>query len=81
MLFRSHSKLSLPEPVLIVAPYKRTIIPTNIPDMRDDVISGSFGFKFVTGSGVTIVTNALIPLNRGGLRSNVIYTGAVEHSF
>ena len=76
-----HSKLSLPEPVLIVAPYKRTIIPTNIPDMRDDVISGSFGFKFVTGSGVTIVTNALIPLNRGGLRSNVIYTGAVEHSF
>lgn len=76
-----HSKLTLPAPVEIQAPFHRTITPTTIPDIRDDVVSGSFGFKFTTSKSVTIVTNALVPLNTGGLRSNLILTGAIEYIF
>jgi hypothetical protein len=76
-----HSKLTLPQPVSIQAPYRRTITPTTIPDARDDIVSGSLGFKFATSRAFTIVTNALVPLNSGGLRSNLILTGAVEYSF
>lgn len=76
-----HTRLNLPSPVHIDYPFQRTIVPTTIPDMRDDIVNGSFGFKFATPSAVTIVTNALVPLNSGGLRSHVIYTGAIEYSF
>lgn len=76
-----HSNLTLPAPVEIQAPFHRTITPTTIPDIRDDLVSGSFGFKFTTSKSVTIVTNALVPLNTGGLRSNLILTGAVEYIF
>ncbi|MEO8333951.1 MAG: transporter [bacterium] len=76
-----HSKLTLPAPVEIQAPFHRSITPTTIPDTRDDIVSGSFGFKFTTSKSVTIVTNALVPLNSGGLRSNLILTGAIEYIF
>ncbi len=76
-----HSKLTLPAPVEIQAPFHRIITPTTIPDLRDDIVSGSFGFKFTTSRSVTIVTNALVPLNSGGLRSNLILTGAIEYIF
>ncbi|MEO5818512.1 MAG: transporter [Gemmatimonadaceae bacterium] len=76
-----HSKLTLPAPVEIQSPFHRIITPTTIPDIRDDIVSGSFGFKFTTSKSVTIVTNALVPLNSGGLRSNLILTGAIEYIF
>jgi len=76
-----HSNLTLPKPVVIQAPFRRTITPTTIPDIRDDIVSGSFGFKFTTPKFVSIVTNALVPLNTGGLRSNLILTGAIEYNF
>ena len=75
------SKLTLPPPVQYDVPFKRTIIPTSIPDMADDIVNGSFGFKFSVPVGFTIVTNALVPLNRGGLRANVTYTAGVEYTF
>jgi hypothetical protein len=75
------SKLVLPGPVVYDAPFRRTVVPTTVPDTRDNTINGSFGFKFITPGAFTIVTNALIPLNRDGLRSNLILTGAVEYSF
>jgi hypothetical protein len=68
------SKLRLPGPVQYDIPFKRTVIPTTIPDIADDIVNGSFGFKFVTDNGFTIIANALIPLNRGGLRANRTYT-------
>jgi hypothetical protein len=76
-----HAKLLLPAPVQINAPFKRTITPTTIPDIRDDIVSGSFGLKFTTSSNVTFVANALVPLNSGGLRSNLILMGALEYTF
>jgi hypothetical protein len=75
------SKLRLPPPVVYDVPFKRTINPSSIPDIADDIVNGSFGFKFATDNGFTIVTNALIPLNRGGLRANVTYTTGVEFAF
>ena len=44
-------------------------------------MNGSVGFKFSTDNGFTILTNALVPLNRGGLRANVTYTAGLEFSF
>jgi hypothetical protein len=75
------SKLRLPAPVVYDVPFKRTVIPTTIPDIADDIVNGSFGFKFVTDNGFTIIANALIPLNRGGLRANRTYTTGVEFAF
>ena len=75
------SKLKLPGPVTYDLPFRRTIDVTNIPTERDDLINGSFGFKFTTHTGITLVANTLFPLNRGGLRPNILWTGGVEYSF
>lgn len=75
------SKLALPKPVEYDAPFRRTIVPTTIPTMRDDLFNGSFGFKFTAGPGLTVITNALFPLNKGGLRPGVSYTIGAEYAF
>jgi hypothetical protein len=75
------SKLHLPPPVAFDVPFKRTVNPTSIPDIADNLVNGSFGFKFTTDNGFTVVTNALVPLNRGGLRANVTYTVGLEFAF
>lgn len=75
------SKLVLPSIVHYEAPFQRTVNPTEIPDTRDDVINGSFGFKISAAKNTTAVVNTLFPLNRGGLRSNLIYTVGLEYSF
>jgi hypothetical protein len=75
------SKLELPSPVHYDYPFKRIVTPTSIPEMADDIVNGSLGFKFSTSNGFTLVTNALVPLNRGGLRPNVTYTAGLEFAF
>jgi hypothetical protein len=75
------SKLHLPRPVAYQAPFVRTITPTQIPDIADDIVNGSLGFKVSTARGFTFVGNALVPLNRGGLRANISYTAGLEFSF
>ncbi len=75
------SNLSLPEPLVIDQPFERTVLPSNIPTERDDVLAGSVGFKFVTPSGLTFITNALWPLNRGGMRTNTSWTAGLEYNF
>jgi hypothetical protein len=75
------SRLQLPGPVTYDAPYHRVIDPTTIPNMRDDVFNGSFGGRVLLSPGWTLVGNALFPLNRGGMRSNVVYTTGLEIAF
>jgi hypothetical protein len=75
------NRLRLPTTVQYDAPFRRSVEPTNIPEMRDDVVNGSFGFKFTTSSRITAIANALFPLNDGGLRSRATLTGGVEYSF
>jgi hypothetical protein len=75
------SRLQLPGPVAYDAPYHRIIDPTTIPDQRDDLVTGSFGAKFTLPKGFTLVGNALFPLNRGGMRPDIIYTTGVALDF
>lgn len=75
------SKLRLPQPVTIDYPFRRTIEPTAIREMRDDIVDGSVGFKFSHPSGTTAIVNALMPLNEGGLRSRTIFTFGLEYAF
>lgn len=75
------NKLAMPGAVEITVPFHRTVTPSEIPDQRDNLINGSFGFKFITREGPTIIANTIIPLNRGGLRPNVLWTFGVEYGF
>jgi hypothetical protein len=75
------SPLEVPGPVVIQAPYLRTIIPTVIPDQRDDLVDGSLGIKLTTAQGLTVVGNGAWSLNSGGLRPEVIWTVGLEYNF
>ena len=65
----------------IESPYHRTVIPTVIPDIRDDVVDGSIGMKLTAARGLTIVGNSAWSLNHGGLRPDVIWTAGLEYNF
>jgi hypothetical protein len=75
------SKLHLPGIVTYDSPFRRTLNPTNIPDVRDDIVNGSFGIKATPARSTTLVLNTLFPLNRGGLRANLVYTAGIEYTF
>lgn len=75
------SALQLPGPVTFDAPYHRVIDPTTIPNIRDDIFNGSLGARVVLWPAWTIVGNALVPLNRGGMRSSIVYTTGLEVAF
>ncbi len=72
--------LTLPEPARIEAPFARTVRLTNIPDRRDDLVDGAVGFKFRATEGLFLLANALVPLNEGGLRTDVATTFGLEYS-
>jgi hypothetical protein len=73
--------LVLPGPVSFTVPYERRVEPTSIPNRKDNLLDGSFGFKFGTGRGLTFVTNALVPLNNGGMRGKLAWTTGLEYRF
>jgi hypothetical protein len=75
------SKLRLPQDITIDYPFRRVIRPTSIPEMRDDIIDGSLGFKITHPSGATAILNALVPLNTGGLRGRTVFTVGLEYAF
>ena len=75
------SKLKLPLPVHYDYPFKRVVQPTSIPEMRDNIVDGSLGFKLTHSSGATAIVNALLPLNAGGMRARTIYTAGLEYAF
>jgi hypothetical protein len=75
------SPLQVPAPVVIQSPYLRTITPSSIPDRRDDLVDGSVGVKLTTAPGLTVVANTQWPLNRGGLRPDLIWTVGLEYNF
>jgi hypothetical protein len=80
------TKLQQPAPVTLDTPLgggisARIVHPSNIEDRNDSVVQGSFGFKFTAPSGVTVITNALIPIRRGYLQPDVSWTAGLEYSF
>jgi hypothetical protein len=73
--------LTLPPTVHFSLPNQRTANPTNIPARPDNILDGSLGFKFLTHGGITLITNAVIPLNNGGMRGNLVWTAGAEYNF
>lgn len=75
------SALALPPAAVIEAPFRRTIVPSTIPDRRDDLENASVGVKLTAVQGLTAIVNGQWPLNRGGLRADVIWTAGLEYNF
>jgi len=79
------NELKLPGPVQVVAPLPnalvRTIEPTIIPDRKDNRVDVSLGAKLTSAGGFTVVTNAVIPVNHGGMRADAVWTAGVEYAF
>ncbi len=75
------SPLQVPGPVVIQSPYRRVIMPTTIPDRRDDQVNASLGVKLAAARGLTAIANGGWPLNRGGLRPDLIWTFGLEYNF
>jgi hypothetical protein len=75
------SKFELPPTVDYVLPAERSITPLPLPDKADNRMNASLGFKFKFGGASTLVTNAQVPLLRGGLQPNVIWTTGLEFNF
>jgi hypothetical protein len=73
--------LRVPDPVVIESPFRRVIRPALIPNTRDDIVNGSIGAKLTAAPGLTVVVNSLWPLNRGGLRANLVWTAGLEYGF
>lgn len=73
--------LDMGGPVTFEAPFRRIVNPSSIPDMRDDVINGSVGFKFAPTRSFMLVTNAMVPLNTGGMRASHTWTLGLEYAF
>jgi hypothetical protein len=75
------SPLQVPGPVNYEAPFHRTVVPTVIPDSRDDLVDGSLGVKLTAAPGLIVLGNGAWSLNRGGLRPEVIWTAGLEYNF
>jgi hypothetical protein len=67
------SALTFPTEVRFDLP-ARTVRTTNLPDISDDRLDGSVGAKFMAPGGMRILTNVLIPLNKGGMRPGLTWT-------
>lgn len=71
----------LPPAVTFDTPYRRTVQPTDIPNVRDRYASFSVGMKFMTGNGMLLLTNAIFPLQRAGLQTDAVWTVGLERAF
>lgn len=74
-------KLTVPPPVVYTAPTVHTLIPTNIPDMKDNVIDASLGGKLTLPHDYHLVANVLVPLAKGGMEPTVMWTLGIERAF
>jgi len=55
-------------------PFKRTIIPTSIPDMADDLVSGSVRLQVLAGNGFTIWRTPSCRSSAVGFAREITYT-------
>lgn len=73
--------VDIPEPVELTAPFRRTIIPTNLPGSKDHVLQGAVGVKYSRPNGLAALVNALVPIRTGSLQPRIAWTAGVEFSF
>jgi hypothetical protein len=75
------SRLTIPPDVVLEAPFRRTVRASSIPERRDDIVNASLGTKLSLPQRVTFLANAVFPLNRGGMRPDVLWTLGAEYTF
>jgi hypothetical protein len=56
------------------------VLTSNIPASRDRILDGAFGAK-LRFRDATLIGNALVPMNTGGMRAKVLWTGGVQLAF
>ena len=60
----------------------RIVELSNIPERdNDNTLSGSIGVRFAPSDRLVLIANVLLPLNDGGLRSDVVGTAGVGYTF
>ncbi len=59
---------------------QKTILSSNLPTLRDNQFDGAVGVKLRLGS-FALLGNAIIPLDEGGLRSEVLWTIGLQGGF
>jgi len=75
------TEIPVPQSVTLESPFRRTIRTSSIPERRDDIVGASFGMKLTIPKAVTFVGNGVFPLNRGGMRADVLWSAGVEYTF
>ncbi len=75
------SEIPVPKDAVLEEPFRRTIRTSSIPERRDDIINASLGLKLTIPRAVTFVANSAFPLNRGGMRPDVLWTVGAEYTF
>jgi hypothetical protein len=91
------SALRVPPDIQYTEPFTRSVPTTTIPDMRDNRVDATIGFKWsvpctaqwsklcatgaARGTGATIITSAVVPINNGGLRPGIIWSAGLQYKF
>jgi hypothetical protein len=60
--------------------YQEPVETSNLPTLRDDQLDGSLGVKLRLGK-LAVLGNVILPLNDGGLRSDVLWTFGIQGGF
>lgn len=58
----------------------RRVSTSNLPTVNDNQIDASLGFKLRFGS-IALLGNAIVPVNSGGLRGDVVWTFGMQGGF
>lgn len=91
------STLRVPSDIQYAEPFTRIVPATTIPDGRDSRVDATVGFKWSVpctptwhrfcatgaerGTGMTLVTAAVVPLNHGGLRPGIVWSAGAQFKF
>ncbi|MDH4350615.1 MAG: hypothetical protein OEW56_05665, partial [Gemmatimonadota bacterium] len=91
------SALRVPPDIQYTEPFTRVVPATTIPDGRDSRVDATVGFKWSIpcspswptfcatgaqrGTGLTVITAAVVPLNSGGLRSGIVLSAGAQYKF
>ncbi len=91
------SSISIPQNIEYTEPYTRVVPATTIPDGNDSRTDASIGVKWAIpcseswstfcatganqGTGMTIITALLVPLDNGGLRTGLILSLGAQYRF
>jgi len=91
------SAIRVPPDIAYTEPFTRVVPATTIPDGRDSRVDATVGFKWSIpcspswptfcatgaeeGTGLTIITAAVVPLNRGGLRPGIVWSAGAQYKF